>query len=219
MLGATVAAGAVFAVTAVHLDATLVEFARVSVLGAALGALVCADLAEHRIPNRIVVPATLICAALLLVDGVHMELLGGLAVVTLILVLGLLGWTGTARLVRGETLSLRERDYVVAARSMGAGAGRIMFVHILPNLFSVIIISLMIDIGGLILVEAALSFLGLGVKPPEPTWGNMLQAAREYFTRGVHLVIMPGILIFVTVLCLYVIGDGLRDAFDPTSKE
>ncbi len=90
VLGATVAAGAVFAVTAVHLDATLVELARVSVLGAALGALVCADLAEHRIPNRIVVPATLVCAALLLVDGVQMELLGGLAVVTLIVVLGLL---------------------------------------------------------------------------------------------------------------------------------
>lgn len=89
-LGAAVAAGAVFAVTAVHLDATLVEFARVSVVGAALGALVVVDLAEHRIPNRIVIPATLVCAALLVVDGVHMELLGGLAVVTLILVLGLL---------------------------------------------------------------------------------------------------------------------------------
>jgi peptide/nickel transport system permease protein len=121
--------------------------------------------------------------------------------------------------VRGETLSLRERDYVIAARSMGAGARRIMFIHILPNLFSVIIITLMIDIGALILTEATLSFLGLGVKPPEPTWGNMLQAAREYFTRGVHLVIMPGLLIFITVLCLYVIGDGLRDAFDPTSKD
>lgn len=140
-------------------------------------------------------------------------------VIPLIVVLGFLGWTGTARLVRGETLSLRERDYVVAARSMGAGAPRIMFIHILPNLFSVIIITLMLDIGALILTEAALSFLGLGVKPPEPTWGNMLQAAREYFTRGVHLVIMPGLLIFVTVLCLYVIGDGLRDAFDPTSKD
>jgi peptide/nickel transport system permease protein len=156
---------------------------------------------------------------LLIVSALFIRTSTSSGVVPLILVLGLLGWTGTARLVRGETLSLRERDYVVAARSMGAGAGRIMFVHILPNLFSVIIISLMIDIGGLILVEAALSFLGLGVKPPEPTWGNMLQAAREYFTRGVHLVIMPGVLIFVTVLCLYVIGDGLRDAFDPTSKD
>jgi peptide/nickel transport system permease protein len=156
---------------------------------------------------------------LLIISALFLRTSTSSGVVPLILVLGFLGWTGTARLVRGETLSLRERDYVVAARSMGAGAGRIMFIHILPNLFSVIIISLMIDIGGLILVEAALSFLGLGVKPPEPTWGNMLQAAREYFTRGVHLVIMPGVLIFVTVLCLYVIGDGLRDAFDPTSKD
>ncbi len=90
LLGGAIAAGAVFAVAAVRLDATLIELARVSVLGAALGALVCADLAEHRIPNRIVVPATLVCAALLFLDDVHMELLGGLAVVTLILVLGLL---------------------------------------------------------------------------------------------------------------------------------
>jgi leader peptidase (prepilin peptidase)/N-methyltransferase len=90
ILGAAVATGAVFAVAAIHLDATALELARVSVLGAALGALACADLAEHRIPNRIVGPATLVCAALLFLDDVHMELLGGLAVVTLILVLGLL---------------------------------------------------------------------------------------------------------------------------------
>jgi peptide/nickel transport system permease protein len=156
---------------------------------------------------------------LLIISALFLRQSTDSGVIPLIIVLGFLGWTGTARLVRGETLSLRERDYVIAARSMGAGAGRIMFIHILPNLFSVIIITLMIDIGALILTEATLSFLGLGVKPPEPTWGNMLQAAREYFTRGVHLVIMPGLLIFITVLCLYVIGDGLRDAFDPTSKD
>lgn len=156
---------------------------------------------------------------LLIISALFLRQSTDSGVVPLILVLGFLGWTGTARLVRGETLSLRERDYVIAARSMGAGAIRLMFVHILPNLFSVIIITLMIDVGALILTEATLSFLGLGVKPPEPTWGNMLQAAREYFNRGVHLVIMPGLLIFITVLCLYVIGDGLRDAFDPTSKD
>ncbi len=138
---------------------------------------------------------------------------------TLILVLGFLGWTTTTRLVRGETLSLREREYIVSARAIGASPLRIMFVHILPNLFSIIVISLAIDIGALILSEAALSFLGLGIKPPTPSWGNMLTGAQTYFTRGVHLVILPGLMIFITVLCLYVIGDGIRDAFDPTAKD
>jgi peptide/nickel transport system permease protein len=138
---------------------------------------------------------------------------------TLIIVLGLLGWTGTTRLVRGETLSLREREFVVSARAIGASPLRIMFSHILPNLFSVIVITLAIDIGSLILSEAALSFLGLGIKEPFPSWGNMLSKSQEYFTRGAHLVFFPGIMIFVTVLCLYVIGDGVRDAFDPTAKD
>ena len=138
---------------------------------------------------------------------------------TLILVLGLLGWTGTTRLVRGETLSLREREYVISARAIGASPLRIMFVHILPNLFSVIVVTLAIDIGSLILAEAGLSFLGLGVKPPTPSWGNMLTNAQTFFTKGPILVIMPGLMIFTTVLCLYIIGDGIRDAFDPTAKD
>jgi ABC-type dipeptide/oligopeptide/nickel transport system permease subunit len=138
---------------------------------------------------------------------------------TLILILGFLGWTGITRLVRGETLSLREREYVVSARAIGASTTRIMFAHILPNLISVIIIALALDIGGIILTEASLSFLGLGILPPTPSWGNMLTNAQSFFTRGVHLVIFPGALIFITVLCMYVLGDGLRDAFDPTSKD
>ncbi len=139
--------------------------------------------------------------------------------VTLILVLGFLGWTDITRLVRGETLSIREREYIVSAKAVGASPLRIMFVHIMPNLVSIIIITLAIDIGGLILLEAALSYLGLGIKPPTPEWGNMLTDAQNYFTKGAYLVVAPGLLIFLTVLCLYVIGDGLRDAFDPTSKD
>lgn len=138
---------------------------------------------------------------------------------TLILVLGFLGWTGTTRLVRGETLSLREREYTISARAIGASDRRIMFNHILPNVFSVIVITLAIDIGALILAEAGLSFLGLGIKPPIPSWGNMLTKSQEFFTRGPFLVWPPGIMIFLTVLCMYVIGDGVRDAFDPTSKD
>ncbi len=137
----------------------------------------------------------------------------------LILVLGLLGWTGTTRLVRGETLSLREREYIISARAVGASPIRIMFVHILPNLFSVIIVTLMLDIGALILTEAALSYLGLGIKAPTPSWGNMLTGAQAFFVYGIHLVIFPGLMIFITVLCLYILGDGIRDAFDPTAKD
>ena len=134
---------------------------------------------------------------------------------TLIMVLGFLGWTGITRLVRGETLSLREREYVIGAQSMGANAFYIMFVHILPNLISIVVITMAIDIGSLMLTEAALSFLGLGVQPPIPTWGNMLSNAQTFFQKGPHLVVFPGLFITLTVLCLYVIGDGIRDAFDP----
>jgi peptide/nickel transport system permease protein len=88
-----------------------------------------------------------------------------------------------------------------------------------PNLVSIVVVTLAIDIGSLILVESALSFLGLGIKPPVPSWGNMLVNAQSYFTKGVHLVILPGLLITVTVLCLYLIGDGLRDALDPTTVD
>ncbi len=137
---------------------------------------------------------------------------------TLILVLGLLGWISTARLVRGETLSIRAREYIVSARSIGAPISRIMFVHILPNLLSTVLITLALDIGGLILTEAALSFLGYGVDPSQASWGNMLTNAQTFFTKGPYLVIYPGLLISATVLCLYIIGDGLRDAFDPTAK-
>jgi peptide/nickel transport system permease protein len=138
---------------------------------------------------------------------------------SLILVLAFLGWTGTARLVRGETMSIKEREYAVAARSIGASSWRIIFVHIVPNVFSLLIIQLAGSIGGLILVESGLSFLGFGVKPPTPTWGNMLSGGLDLLRRAPHLLIAPGLLITVTVLCLYIIGDGLRDAFDPRTED
>ncbi len=136
----------------------------------------------------------------------------------LVLVLAIIGWTGITRLVRGETMSLRSREFIVSARAAGASDWRIMFVHIIPNLFSIVVITLAINIGTLILVESALSFLGLGVQPPTPTWGNMLTNSQTFFRRAPHLVVMPGLLIVITVLCLYVIGDGIRDALDPTLK-
>jgi ABC-type dipeptide/oligopeptide/nickel transport system permease subunit len=133
----------------------------------------------------------------------------------LIILLGLLGWVSTCRLVRGEMLTLKEREFVIAARALGAPTWRMLFIHLLPNIISLAIISLTIDAGGLILVESGLSYLGLGIRPPTPSWGNMLTEARKFLTTGQHLIIWPGILIFITVLCFFVVGDGLRDAFDP----
>jgi peptide/nickel transport system permease protein len=135
--------------------------------------------------------------------------------VTLVLVVSLLGWTGGTRLIRGQTIAIRDLDYVVCARAMGASAWRIMFAHILPNTLSLTFLALASGIGGLILVESTLSFLKLGIQPPTPTWGNMLSNAQQFFTRGPHMATISGLLIFVTVLCLFIVGDGLRDAFDP----
>lgn len=104
---------------------------------------------------------------------------------------------------------------MLAARALGASSWRIMYVHIMPNLISIVTISLAISIGAIILAEAALSYLSLGVQPPVPTWGNMLTDSRAYFRQAGYLVIAPGLLISITVLCLYLIGDGIRDAFDP----
>lgn len=138
---------------------------------------------------------------------------------TLIMVIALISWTGPMRLVRGQMLSLRENDYVLAARALGANAFRIIFVHILPNLLSIAVIAMALSIANLILVESALSYLGLGVQPPQATWGNMLSKSQQFFRQGAHLVIFPGVMIFITVLCAYVVGDGIRDALDPTTAD
>ena len=137
---------------------------------------------------------------------------------TLIIVIGALFWTGVTNFVRGQTFSLREREFITAARTVGATATRIMLRHILPNVLPLIFVLMAIDIGTIILVESALSYLGLGVMPPTPSWGNMLTNAQSYFNRAPWLVVPPGAMVFLTVLCLYLIGDGLRDALDPRLK-
>ncbi|MDE3113817.1 MAG: ABC transporter permease [Chloroflexota bacterium] len=133
----------------------------------------------------------------------------------LIAVLGFLIWTGIANFVRGQTFALREREFVTAARTVGASQARIMIRHILPNILPLIFVLAAIDAGGIILIESALSYLGLGITPPTPSWGNMLTNAASYFVRAWWLVVSPGVMIFLTVLSLYLIGDGLRDALDP----
>ncbi|MFC1960367.1 ABC transporter permease subunit, partial [Chloroflexota bacterium] len=128
---------------------------------------------------------------------------------SLILVLVFLGWTGATRIMRGETIALRDREFVIAARAVGASPVRIMALHISPNVISLLLIVMTRAIGGLILTESALSFLGFGVKPPTPTWGNMLTGGLDLLREAPHLVFAPGLAISITVLCLYIIGDGL----------
>jgi peptide/nickel transport system permease protein len=137
---------------------------------------------------------------------------------TLTVIIGVLFWTGVTNFVRGQTFALREREFVTAARTIGAATPRILIRHILPNVLPLIFVLAAIDIGTIILAESALSYLGLGVTPPTPSWGNMLSNAQSYATRAPWLVVSPGAMIFLTVLCLYLIGDGLRDALDPRLK-
>jgi peptide/nickel transport system permease protein len=136
----------------------------------------------------------------------------------LAVIIGLIGWMGTARLVRGQTLSLARRDYVDAARVLGASDARILFRHILPNLVSVVSVMAGFEIATGILLESGLSYLGLGVQPPTASWGNMLQNSLDYVTRAPWLVAAPGAMIFLTVLSIFLLADGLRDAFDPRMK-
>ena len=137
---------------------------------------------------------------------------------TLVVIIGLLNWTGITLYVRGQTFALREREFVTAATTIGATSTRIMWKHILPNVLPLIFVLAAIDVGAIILLESALSFLGLGILPPTPSWGNMLTNGASYFVRAWWLVVSPGVMIFLTVLCLYLIGDGLRDALDPRLK-
>jgi peptide/nickel transport system permease protein len=133
----------------------------------------------------------------------------------IVAIIALVGWTRVARLVRGATLSMREREFVLAAQAQGASALRIMGVHILPNVVSPIIVSTTLSVGGIILFESILSFLGLGIQPPLPSWGNMLTGAQELIWDAPQLVVYPGLLIFATVIAFNFLGDGLQDALDP----
>jgi peptide/nickel transport system permease protein len=133
-------------------------------------------------------------------------------------VIGFTGWTGLARLVRAEFLSLKERDYVQAARALGAGNRRIIFKHILPNALSPVYVSAVLGVGGAILIESSLSFLGLGVQIPTPSWGNILTSGMNYIESAWWLMLFPGLAILVTVLSYNIVGEALRDLLDPRLK-
>ncbi|MFE9095367.1 ABC transporter permease [Streptomyces sp. NPDC007264] len=136
-------------------------------------------------------------------------------VFVMILVIGFFGWPYIGRVVRGQTLSMREREYVEAARSLGAGRFYILFKELLPNLVAPIIVYTTMMIPTNILTEAALSFLGVGVKPPTSSWGQMLSSAIDYYESDPMYMVVPGVAIFITVLAFNLFGDGVRDALDP----
>jgi len=140
------------------------------------------------------------------------------SVFIIITIIVLFGWIGTGRLIRGAVLSLREQDFTTAAQAMGAGDVRIMFRHLVPNALAPLIVNATLAVGGAILTEAALSFLGFGIQPPVATWGNMLNNAQEYIFTAPWLALAPGFMIFITVLAFNYLGDGLRDALDPRSR-
>lgn len=136
----------------------------------------------------------------------------------IIFVISVFAWMGTARLVRGELLKLRTQDFAEAARATGASDTRILVRHLIPNSLAPVIVAATLTVGGAILSEAALSFLGIGIQPPTPSWGNMLQNAQDFIWTTPWLAVWPGAMIFLTVLCFNFLGDGLRDALDPRLK-
>lgn len=138
--------------------------------------------------------------------------------VTLAAIIASVGWGSVARLVRGEVLTVKERDFIMATRSIGARPLRLMIRHLLPNVLPVLIVAASLGVGQIILIEAALDFLGLGIQPPTPSWGNMLTNSESYFFHSVYLVYFPGIMIFITVLASNIFGNAIRDAFDPRLK-
>lgn len=144
--------------------------------------------------------------------------LWGSSLVLLVVFLGLAAWPYTARLVRAEVLSHSNRDYVLAARSLGAGNLRVMAVHLLPNVIPVVIISATIRAAFVILIEAALSYLGLGVQPPAASWGNIIADGQAYIETAWWISTFPGVFIVLTVVAYNLIGDGLRDVFDPSRR-
>jgi peptide/nickel transport system permease protein len=134
---------------------------------------------------------------------------------TIVAVLSLLGWMDTARLIRGEFLTLLNRDFVIAARALGADGPRIMLVHLIPNSLAPLIVAASLNVGAFIIAESAISFLGVGVSPPTASWGSMLAAFQAYLRYSAVAVLLPGGAIFITVMAINFVGDGLRDALDP----
>ena len=156
-------------------------------------------------------PGILLAIAMVAVLGPNLN--------NVIIALATIGWVGYARLVRGQVLKVREMEYVTAARALGARSPRVILLHVLPNVINPVIVMATLGLAGAILSEAALSFLGLGVQPPTPSWGAMLTSGRRYLGLANHLAIFPGAAIMLAVMGLNFLGDGLIDALDPKYRK
>jgi peptide/nickel transport system permease protein len=188
-----------------------------SVIGITLGAIAgyfggAVDTVVMRLTDILLAfPGILLAIALVAVLGPSLN--------NVVLALATIGWVGYARLVRGQVLKVREMEYVTAAKALGARSPRVIAFHVLPNVINPVIVMATLGLAGAILAEAALSFLGLGVQPPTPSWGAMLTSGRRYLGLANHLAIYPGIAIMLAVMGLNFLGDGLIDALDPKYRK
>jgi peptide/nickel transport system permease protein len=188
-----------------------------SLVGVTLGAVSgyfggWADLIVMRVCDILLAfPGILLAIALVAVLGPSLN--------NVIIALAFIGWVGYARLVRGQVLKVREMEFVTAAKALGARAPRVILRHVLPNVINPVIVMATLGLAGAILAEAALSFLGLGVQPPTPSWGAMLTSGRRYLGLANHLAIFPGAAIMLAVMGLNFLGDGLIDALDPKYRK
>lgn len=188
-----------------------------SIVGVTLGAIAgyfggAADLLVMRLCDILLAfPGILLAIALVAVLGPSLN--------NVILALATTAWVGYARLTRGQVLKVREMEYVTAAKALGAKSPRVILLHVLPNVINPVIVLATLGLAGTILSEAALSFLGLGVQPPTPSWGAMLTSGRRYLELASHLAIYPGVAIMLAVMGLNFLGDGLIDALDPKYRK
>jgi peptide/nickel transport system permease protein len=184
-----------------------------SLIGVALGALAgyfggAVETLVMRVCDTLLAfPGILLAIALVAMLGPNLD--------NVIIALSIIGWVGYARLTRGQVLKVRQMDFVVAARALGSRSGRVIARHVLPNVINPVIVMATLGLAGAILAEASLSFLGLGVQPPTPSWGAMLTSGRRYIGQADHLAIFPGLAIMLAVMGLNFLGDGLIDALDP----
>jgi peptide/nickel transport system permease protein len=183
----------------------------VVLLAAAIGSLIGAGaaIAGRRIDSLVMRGVDIVLAFPGFLLALALAAILGPGLINLLIALTAMGWTGYARLVRGELLSLREREYVEAARSLGARSARILFHHLLPGIAGLVMVQATFGIGGIIVAEAALSFLGLGAVPPIPSWGNMLDSGRPFLLVAPHVTTAPGVAIGLAVLGFNLLGDGL----------
>jgi len=197
-------------VAAIAISTSLLIGTSLGLLSGYFGGLID-DIIMRLVDINLAMPLILVALVLVIVFGQSFALL--------IVILGLFAWSGYARQVRAETLQLRDKEYVLAARISGASAGRILWKHLFPGVIPTITVLASLQVGSLILTEAILSFLGAGVPPPTPSWGSMVADGRNYLATAWWIAIFPGVAIFLTVLAFNFMGDWLRDFMDPKLKQ